>query len=251
MTKTLADLTDETTARTAELERLPAVAGLANAKQAIAEARTVHEAKDIRDQAEALHVYSRRQHLAEEIQVEVAEIKLRAERRVGQLLAATQLNAGARGSGANQHQAAPQEVRSPEATAPRLAELGVSKSQSSRWQAVAALPDDAFESHVAGAKARGRDLSVSAVLSAARREEQAEAPAPTSPPLRAVPDLPTTGPNDLPVLNIQLADRGDGGADLTVWEAGTRAEAGVRGRITRQRAVALIEQLERIAHAPA
>lgn len=44
---------------------------------------------------------------------------------------------GAQGSGSNQH-----EVRSHPATAPPLADLGISKTQSSRWQKLAARIDE-------------------------------------------------------------------------------------------------------------
>jgi hypothetical protein len=66
------------------------------------------------------------------------EIKLRAERRAGQLLAEMD-KATARGS--NQH-----EQRSRNATdPPTLANLGITKTQSSRWQKWAGLDDEAFE----------------------------------------------------------------------------------------------------------
>jgi hypothetical protein len=71
---------------------------------------------------------------------QATEIRLRAERRVGQLLADMEKNPGARGSGSNQH-----ELRSHDATTPKLSDLGINKSQSSRWQKLADLPEDAFE----------------------------------------------------------------------------------------------------------
>lgn len=60
------------------------------------------------------------------------EIKLRAERKAGKLLATMEKNKGT---------AAP--TRSHDATT--LKELGVSKTQSSRWQALADAPEEGFE----------------------------------------------------------------------------------------------------------
>ena len=64
------------------------------------------------------------------------EIRMRAEIRAGELLREMEKNKGAQGSGSNQHQ-----VRSPDATAPppTLSDLGVTKTQSSRWQKLDAL----------------------------------------------------------------------------------------------------------------
>jgi hypothetical protein len=61
---------------------------------------------------------------------EAAELALRAKRRAGELLAETPKQAGAR---------TPTESQ---AVTPTLDELGVSKIDSSRWQAVASVPED-------------------------------------------------------------------------------------------------------------
>lgn len=65
---------------------------------------------------------------------------MRAERRCGELLAATEKNKGAAGSGSNQH-----EVRSHASTAPTLAAMGLTRDESSRYQQLAAMPTEHFE----------------------------------------------------------------------------------------------------------
>ena len=45
---------------------------------------------------------------------------------------------------------------------PTLADLGVTKTQSSKWQKLAALPPDKFEIRVEHAKARVRNMTTSA-----------------------------------------------------------------------------------------
>ncbi len=129
------------------------------ARRALAEAHRVDEVKDIRDKAVAMQEYAKQ---AKDTQLleHATEIRLRAERRAGELLAEMPKAIGARGSGSNQHQ-----VRSPCATAPTtetLANLRITKTQSAKWQKLAALPEDKFEIRVAHAKARVEGMTTSA-----------------------------------------------------------------------------------------
>ena len=56
------------------------------AKQAIIEAKSIDEVKDIRDKAEALKAYAKQHGESKEVQNDIAEIKIRAERRMGEML---------------------------------------------------------------------------------------------------------------------------------------------------------------------
>jgi hypothetical protein len=116
------------------------------AKKALAEAYSIDEVKDIRDKAVAMRMYAMQ--ARDRVLIDQAtEIRLRAERRAGQLLKEMEKNTGARGSGSNQHK-----VRSHDATAPKLSDLGINKSQSSRWQKLADIDDDEFEGVVTHAQ---------------------------------------------------------------------------------------------------
>jgi hypothetical protein len=131
------------------------------ARTALAEAHRVDEVKDIRDKAEAMAAYARQAKDSELIQY-ATEIKVRAERRCGELLARTEKNTGAQGLGSNQHRRV--EVPSNGATAPTLADMGLTRDESSRYQQLAAMPAEHFETAVATAKATAGEVTTAFML---------------------------------------------------------------------------------------
>ena len=151
------------------------LAGLEEACRLLAEARRVDEVKAIRDRAEAARVYARQARLGLEAQNDAAEIKLRAERRAGELLAAMAKHPAGR----------PSENRSHAATdflPPRLEDLGISKGQSSRWQAIALVPDPVFEAHIVQTRSRGQELTTAGALKLARPYRPPYVPTPVPVP---------------------------------------------------------------------
>ena len=106
--------------------------------RAIEAAHAVDEVKDIRDRAVALEHYAR-QAQNTDAERRAAEIRLRAERKAGQLLSAMDKALGGRSPTPDK--------RYPEGTAtpPTLKELGISKKQSSTWQKLGALPQNEFD----------------------------------------------------------------------------------------------------------
>lgn len=125
--------------------------------RALAECKSFDEVTKIVNQSEALKAYAR---MAKDraLEVDAAEIRIRAERRLGQMLAQQKaeggLNKGAAGVGLNQH--TPKELRSSPTTAPTLASTGISKDLSSRSQKYAAVPDAEFEAELAAKRERDR-----------------------------------------------------------------------------------------------
>jgi hypothetical protein len=108
-----------------------------DAKRALAAAYRVDEVKSVRDKAMAMRLYA--QQARDRVLIDQAtEIKLRAERRAGELLREAER---AKPRGSNQHKDRSRAATDP----PTLADLGVSKSQSSQWQKLAAIDEDDFE----------------------------------------------------------------------------------------------------------
>lgn len=136
-------------------KELVSLTTLDRAKELIASA-TVAQLKEIINQADALRVYAAQAKKGLEIQNQCAEIKLRAERKIGEELKRMPKNKGA---------ATP--TRSQDVTA-SLKDLGIEKMQSFRWQAAAELTDKEFEKHVKEVKDSNEELTTVGVIKLAR-----------------------------------------------------------------------------------
>jgi hypothetical protein len=123
------------------------------ARHALAEAHSMDEVKDIRDKAAAMQMYAQQAKDRELIDM-ATDIKLRAERRAGELLREMEKNKGTRGTGdANVGKSTGgRDNRPPVDPALKLSDLGITKDQSSRWQKLAAMPEKQFEEKLASVK---------------------------------------------------------------------------------------------------
>lgn len=117
------------------------------ARTALAEAHRVDEVKDIRDKAEAMAAYAR-QAKDQDLILWATEIKVRAERRAGEMLSSMEKSTGSKFNGRGPDG----EVRRSHDDTATLADIGISKIQSSRWQSLASMSDEHFETAVATAK---------------------------------------------------------------------------------------------------
>lgn len=116
---------------------------LSKAQRVLAEASTIDEVKDLRDKAAAVKAYAEKSRLGKNLVIQASAIRIRAERRLGQMLQETPLADSAPG---NQHAKA-SDTHSPAGLL--LKDLGITKNESSRSQRIADLPDSAFERYLA------------------------------------------------------------------------------------------------------
>ena len=145
---------------------------LSQASRALEQARTVDEVKDLRDKAEAVKAYARKAKLGHEIVVEASLIKVSAERKLGEMLRETELADSAPG---NQH-TGKKEANLDDR--PTLSGLGISKSDSSRLQQIADLPDQVFQQYINDSMSSKREPTTAALLRLAK-QHHGEPPAGT------------------------------------------------------------------------
>ena len=123
---------------------------LTAARRALAEAKTIDDLKSIRDQGHAaLHWAKQQRDIGVDARNDAAEIVLRAERRLGEMLAEMPKQHGARPGDAGLHDVTPQ----------TLEEFGIDKAQSSRWQAEALVSDEQFAAWIAETREAEQDLT--------------------------------------------------------------------------------------------
>lgn len=116
--------------------------------KALAEARAVDEVQDIRNKAEAMRVYGM-QAKNKTLEVDAAEIRIRAERKLGELIAQQKAGDGLAKPGRKSVVIDDRNKSVPSANRiPTLAEAGISKDLSSRAQKMAAVPAEEFEAEV-------------------------------------------------------------------------------------------------------
>ncbi len=128
-----------------EEQTINSIQKLAIAQQLLAEAKSLDDILHIRDIAEAARVYAQAAKLGLENQNEAAEVKIRAERKAGEMLAQMPKATGADYGGRTSLDGNRELPSNPP---PTLTELGIEKMQSSRWQMVASVPEDVFEEHI-------------------------------------------------------------------------------------------------------
>lgn len=183
------------------------------ARAFLATAKSTVEVKALRDQAQAVAAWLRAQRASVDSQNDAAEVRMRAERRLGQLMSELEKATGG-GDGSNQHRAighksvpvatapvspsdAPAEVVKLRNTVPTLAERGISKQDSHRWQRIASVPEEKFEAHLKATRAKAERITQAGVLKLAALDARTELAA----DLEAKPLPAPEGPYDVIALD--------------------------------------------------
>jgi N6-adenosine-specific RNA methylase IME4 len=136
------------------------------ARRALAEAHRLDEVKDIADKVEAMRLYAR-QAKDPDMEIWLAEIRLRALRRLGELSRELE-------------KATPSQRREgvtvPGAKRATLADVGLSTSAAHRCEQIASIDEEDFEAYLDEKKAQGKPVTVDEVVrkvaGASRRQEK-------------------------------------------------------------------------------
>lgn len=130
---------------------------ISEARRALASAQTLEDVLSIRDQAKALEACMKIVGESLSAQQDAGEVKLRAERKAGEMLAAMEKHKGGRPSETGC-------VVQPVC----LEDLGIEKTQSCRWQREAAVDDDTFEQYLASCREEQREITQAGLLNIAK-----------------------------------------------------------------------------------
>ena len=106
-------------------------------KNAVIECHSVDEITQLRNKAEAYRYALKQAKESPEVIRKAEEIKLRAERRAGELLKETPK---AKGGNPN--------LSKPTTSCETLSDMGISRDQSSKWQKIANIPEEKFENYL-------------------------------------------------------------------------------------------------------
>lgn len=140
---------------------------LSEVTRQLAVCRDIDEVLNIRDRAEALRQYAKKVGMTHENQNALAEIKVRTERRAGELLAEMEKHEGGR---PNKTGCKVQQVS--------LQEMGIERTQSHRWQRIASIPEKKFESQLSALRADNQKEITSAAMLKLAKAIKARQPKP-------------------------------------------------------------------------
>ena len=134
------------------------LAKLGKAAQMLAEARTLDDLVAVRDRAHAASEYARAARLGAEALGHAQQIKVRAERKAGELLRTLEKSGGGRSSETAAAAAGVSDYRR------AIDESGVTERDARRWQELAAAPDAKFEEAIAALDGSADGITTRRVL---------------------------------------------------------------------------------------
>lgn len=131
------------------------------AKVAIAKCARLDEVKDIRDRMEALKAYAKQAREGLEVQNNIAEVKIRAERRIGEL---------SRELPTHEHRFNQAGHDDPPVTTKTeaLKDIGIARRIANRYEAIADIPENRFEETIKAVKDSNKELTTAGIYETAR-----------------------------------------------------------------------------------
>lgn len=135
------------------------LATLERVKEELAVVDSPKDAKSVRDKAEALRTWVKAARASFDALNLCAEIKLKAERRAGELLREQGRRQGERD----------QTLQSATFEKPKLEDMGINRTQSSRWQRIAGIPELEFEGFLERCKQARIEITTAAALNVSRQ----------------------------------------------------------------------------------
>jgi len=124
-------------------------------KLAIREVKTLDEIKKIVDQGEALKAYARSAQLSAEIQADIAELNIRAMRRLGEISAALEKAK----PGVKPNELRPKDGHNSKTAT--LSSIGITRQRANEAEKLAAIPEKLFETKITEAKEASETITKS------------------------------------------------------------------------------------------
>ena len=134
---------------------------LDNATRMLAEISSVQDAVKLINLAEAAKYYAKKAELGLESQNYAASIKVRAQRKAGEILLQMKK---AEASGSNQYQ----ETSRPMSAPPTYQDLGIKYNDASNWQNMAKVPEEVIEDYIETTKTNDREVTTAGAVRTAR-----------------------------------------------------------------------------------
>jgi len=147
-----------------------------SARAALEQARTLADIGAVMEVAERARRYASAAKLGQEAVNHAARLRVDAERKAGEVLLERP-----------KHPPGPTpRDRSDSATylPPKISDLGISKQKASNWQAMARMPDTAYQRHIKAKLEADKPITTEGIVKEARKLEQAE----TAAMLEGLPD---------------------------------------------------------------
>jgi N6-adenosine-specific RNA methylase IME4 len=176
----------------AKVDPGPQMLAVEQARDFLAKSRNLDEVKGVVDQAKAVALYLRSRNASIESQNDAVEIRLHAERRLGEL--SMDIEEDGRGHKKSKPKAATSAVISKGA---KLAELGLKERDARRFEQLAKIPEEKFDELITETKEKGERLTSNAPLKMVRQENKAKAAA----ELRAKPIPQVDGRFDVIIID--------------------------------------------------